>query len=55
MINCLSGDKDMNMQNRLRLEPLHKLFYHERVDLSGEKHEMVTPQSIYLGIPKLNH
>lgn len=50
--NCLYGDKDINMQNRLRLEPLHKVFYLKRVDLSGEKHEIVTPEHL-LGHPQV--
>lgn len=31
---------------KLRLETLHEGFYHERVDLSGEKHEMVTSEHL---------
>lgn len=40
------------MQNRLRMDPLHELFYRERVDLSGEEHEMVTPAQL-LGHPQV--
>lgn len=36
--------KDFERQNRLRLDPLHKLCYDGRMNLPGEKHETVTPE-----------